>query len=436
MDLNNTASGYTDRELEHYADIIRRSGKFHLYYVESSTPAPPTLPRETSHTPDREFAARYSTGTPLPGTGACGTSHPSRHSLFNTGSRRESSCTPAARYSFPKPYVNTHTVDNNPLPPPPIPSPPIQYSFSHSNGLQQPAQFSSRVPKLPEFSGEDPDDCAFDLWRYEINCLIRNAVYPEHILLESIRKSLKGKARTVLLHLGEDASVQDILSELEGIYGNVSSGEKLKEKFYCAQQLPAESIADYSLRLEQLLSKSNIRFEQSTKNEMLCNRLWSGLYDQHLRSVSRYKFESIHDYGVLRKELRQMEQDLELNKKSPSSLTLPVSKAKSSHVQSPEGKKTPDVKVEPASLLMSSVENKILQQLQDLTNQMKQLNSRVGTVEKELQGLKKSRNYQGGYQDRSRWSDKSKEQGPAKETPKANDKSVADKVPENPLNRK
>jgi hypothetical protein len=72
-----------------------------------------------------------------------------------------------------------------------------------------------------------PDDCAFDLWRYEINCLIRNGVYPEHILLESIRKSLKGKAHTVLLHLGEDASVQDILSELEGIYGNVSSGEKL-----------------------------------------------------------------------------------------------------------------------------------------------------------------------------------------------------------------
>jgi hypothetical protein len=31
---------------------------------------------------------------------------------------------------------------------------------------------------------------------------------------------------------------------------------------------------------------------------------------------------------------------------------------------------------------------------------MKQLNSRVGTVEKELE--KKSRNYQDGYQDRSR----------------------------------
>jgi hypothetical protein len=94
---------------------------------------------------------------------------------------------------------------------------------------------------------------------------------------------------------------------------------------------------------------------------MLCNRLWSGLYNQHLKSVSKYKFKSIHNYKVLKKKLKQIKQNLKLNKKSPSSLTLPVSKAKSSHVvQSPKGKKTPNVKVEPASLLMSSVENKIL----------------------------------------------------------------------------
>lgn len=97
--------------------------------------------------------------------------------------------------------------------------------------------------------------------------MIRNKFYPERIIFESIRKSLKGKARTVLLHFGEVASVQDILSEVEGIYGNVSSGERLKDQFYCAQQLPSKSVADHSLKLEQPLSKSNIKFDLSPKNE-------------------------------------------------------------------------------------------------------------------------------------------------------------------------
>ena len=83
-----------------------------------------------------------------------------------------------------------------------------------------------------------------------MSCLVKEGVYPQHLILESIRRSLKGRARSVLLHLGEAACVRDIVSELEGIYGNVSSSERLKEQFYSAQQNEHESVADYSLRLE------------------------------------------------------------------------------------------------------------------------------------------------------------------------------------------
>jgi hypothetical protein len=51
---------------------------------------------------------------------------------------------------------------------------------------------------------------------------------------------------------------------------------------------------------------------------MLRNRLWSGLRKDELRNVTRYKFESIFDFNVLRRELRQIEQDLKARKSSVS----------------------------------------------------------------------------------------------------------------------
>ena len=128
--------------------------------------------------------------------------------------------------------------------------------------------------------------------------------------METIRLSLKGKARTVLLHLGKQVGVLDILKELEGIYGSVASIESIKEQFYSARQESNETVAEYSLRLVQLLCRSNMPLNNETKNDMLRNRLWSGLRDGDLRNASRYKFESVLDFNQLRKELRVVEQDL------------------------------------------------------------------------------------------------------------------------------
>ena len=66
------------------------------------------------------------------------------------------------------------------------------------------------------------------------------------------------------------------MSEMQAIYGNAASSENLKEQFYSASQSDGESVVDYSLRLECLLS-SQINISQEEKNKMLCNKLWSGL---------------------------------------------------------------------------------------------------------------------------------------------------------------
>ena len=131
-----------------------------------------------------------------------------------------------------------------------------------------------------------------------------------------------------------------------------------------------------------------------------------------------------------------MEQDLQVNKSSdPTPSPPPVKQQESAaaQVKPAEPQNSQVSPAEPASQFMSFAESKLLQQLQDLNFQMKQLNTRVGTVEKEIQGLKKS----GGYhQGSSRWGGDKKREG----TPKEHQKSDKDKKEEpkdkQPLNEK
>ena len=241
---------------------------------------------------------------------------------------------------------------------------------------------SDRPPALPEFSGEKGKDAIdFDVWRYEVNCCVKEGVYTEHAILQAIRNSLKGKARSVLLHVGELPRVSEIIEELEGIYGNVSSSEKVKEQFYSTQQREGETLADYSIRLEQLLTRTNLQLSRSQRDEMLCGRLWSGLRNQELKNMSRYKYEAIRDFNALRREIRQIDADMS----SMSSKGAPVAPA----IPPSPAETFPPENTESASQLLTIVENKLLKQLQELTGQMKTLGKRVESMEKEFRDFKK-----------------------------------------------
>ena len=65
-----------------------------------------------------------------------------------------------------------------------------------------------------------------------MKCLQNSATLPEHILLQSIRNSLKGSAREIVVSLREAATVTNILEKLDGFYGNVSSSETLVQSFH------------------------------------------------------------------------------------------------------------------------------------------------------------------------------------------------------------
>ncbi|XP_052691447.1 uncharacterized protein LOC128169325 [Crassostrea angulata] len=90
--------------------------------------------------------------------------------------------------------------------------------------------------KLPTFSGEQiqKGEVSFDVWSYEVRCL--KTQYPESVILQSVRSSLKGTAREMLIPLGETATVDIILQKLDDFYGNVYTAENIMQSFYSDYQ--------------------------------------------------------------------------------------------------------------------------------------------------------------------------------------------------------
>ena len=74
---------------------------------------------------------------------------------------------------------------------------------------------------------------------------MKDKVYHEDLLLQSVRRSLKGEASRLAMHLGEDASLSDILQKLEMVYGIVESGTTLLQQFYNSKQDAGETVAAY-----------------------------------------------------------------------------------------------------------------------------------------------------------------------------------------------
>ena len=172
------------------------------------------------------------------------------------------------------------------------------------------------IPKIPNFSAEVPipkGEVSFEVWRFEINCLLKDGLHKETAITQGVRKSLRGEAASILMNsLGHKAVVGEILNKFEGIYGTLETGEELLQQFYNATQGSGESISSWGCRLEDILTKavSLKKLNNTSKNDMLRTKFWSGLSNSILKNAIRYKYESISSFDELRKEVRKMEQEL------------------------------------------------------------------------------------------------------------------------------
>ena len=80
------------------------------------------------------------------------------------------------------------------------------------------------VSKLPTFSGDESSqkgDVQYNEWRFEVTCLLNDTDISESMLLQAIRRSIRGSARKMTIPLGEKATVHDILLKLDAMFGDV-----------------------------------------------------------------------------------------------------------------------------------------------------------------------------------------------------------------------
>lgn len=244
----------------------------------------------------------------------------------------------------------------------PSPVPRLQQILNASQGHNVtyiPQNFN--FPKLPIFSGSEvpqKGEVTYEVWSLEVKCLRHIQELPEYSLLQSIRNSLRGCARDVIIPLGENATVDQILDKLEGFYGIVSTGATLMQTFYNDFQKEDETIVSYGTRLEQTLSRAVTRghIEIAAKDSILRSKFWTGLRSQQLKNSTRHLYDSNIDFKSLLREIRKVESE-------DASSVKPVQKQKAQQQSS--------------QVDTESKEDKILKQLSDLMDRMKSMERRL-----------------------------------------------------------
>ena len=113
---------------------------------------------------------------------------------------------------------------------------------------------------ISQFSGTEPipkNESSFETWKLEIQCLMKT--YPEYLVAQAIRNSLKEPARKALLAIKPSATAQELLTNLENVFGNVAGGENVLHECYTASQKSDENVTMWLSGLKKLFKKLSKR---------------------------------------------------------------------------------------------------------------------------------------------------------------------------------
>ena len=131
----------------------------------------------------------------------------------------------------------------------------------------------------------------------------------EALIMNSVRRSLRGRAADVLLAMGSNVSVEQVLAKFDVRFGDVRPSDRTLEQFFTARQLPNESVSAWGCRLEDLLSQVNDPDGAVAARAMLRSRYWSGLYSDQIRNALRHHFDEGIDFEALLRQARIAEQE-------------------------------------------------------------------------------------------------------------------------------
>jgi len=169
----------------------------------------------------------------------------------------------------------------------------------------------SKIPKLPKFSGTGAkSEPSYRVWRFELDNL--KETYRDIDVKRAIQRSVTGSAAEVFMRLGQNASLDQVLDKFEHVYGTVSSTEKLLCDFYSTQQRASETVAEWSCRLEDILSHRQLQ-SMAQRETMLKSKFFSGLHSSQVKNAVRHKFEE-KPYEEILVLAREAEEEFKMEK--------------------------------------------------------------------------------------------------------------------------
>lgn len=178
--------------------------------------------------------------------------------------------------------------------------------------------------RISQYSGDSAKgDVSYEQWRFEVRSMVKEGLYREPVVLQLLRRSLRGTAADILLHMGEGVSVQQVLAKMDRIFGNVLPPEQLLEVFFTARQQEKEKVAAWACRLEDILSKLQscqeadapyVPPEVATSN--MRAKFYSGLRSATVRMTLRHHFDAGVSYEKLLVAARAAEAEEETEKKT------------------------------------------------------------------------------------------------------------------------
>ena len=114
---------------------------------------------------------------------------------------------------------------------------------------------------IGNFSGTEPtpsDELTFDQWCIDVKSY--QASFPDNILLPAIRKSIVGRAKLVIRHLGPSYTVEEVIATLIQEYEGVASSDVIFKDFYQLKQEQSKKVQIFSICLRVMLTRLSIRF--------------------------------------------------------------------------------------------------------------------------------------------------------------------------------
>lgn len=140
-------------------------------------------------------------------------------------------------------------------------------------------------PWGPKFRGGQQPEFSFQDWLTAQITMFDMYPLSEAQKVSTLINNLEGEPRREVLAMPADQhdSVQNIISFLQGIYGDTTSLTSLRSQFFTRKQRTDENVRQFALILQELSNRLMARGDTTTSGYVLRDQFISGLVDGALR---------------------------------------------------------------------------------------------------------------------------------------------------------